>query len=279
MFEGLDSSFLLGVVSKVDKQSTHTVMDVTVVKAEGGPGEEDDTAVSGQSVKVGVRVKFFNLAEGDLNLDGYMPKVGGEFTGPVVINYEEDGYYSTPLEIIGDFNQSVLKFWSHGGIETTLKNFRDNELVTKAYVDGKTDNNAVTCEQVWNNASWNTDNMVDALVSQIKVHNDRTALVLNKNGIDTNLIVNWETKLAPYPSYLGIKIDEEIYFVEVEFTGKGGTNNRGYNFKILTHNLPDNVANGTAVGICASYTPEPLTVADYNNFMPDGGTVYRASKT
>ena len=83
MFEGLDSSFLLGVVSKVDKQSTHTVMDVTVVKAEGGPGEEDDTAVSGQSVKAGVRVKFFSMSEGELNLDGYMQTSGGTFTGLV----------------------------------------------------------------------------------------------------------------------------------------------------------------------------------------------------
>ena len=144
-----------------------------------------------------------------------------------------------------------------------IKTFRDNDLVTKKYVDGKTDREAVTCEQNWFNASWNIDNMVDALVSQIKVHNDRTALVLNKNGIDTTITKNWENELAPYPSYLGIKIDEEIHFVEVEFTGKGGTNNRGYNFKILAHNLPETVENDTVVGICASYTPEPLTVADY----------------
>ena len=201
----------------------------------------------------------------------FMPKTGGKFTGKVVIQYEEEGL-STPLEIIGDYKQSVLKFWSHGGIETTYKNFRDNDLVTKAYVDGKTDRDAVTCEQFWTNASWNTDNMVDALVSHIKVHTDRTALVLNKNGTDTNINKNWENELSPYPSYFGIKIGEEIYFVEVEFTGNGGTNNRGYNFKILSHNLPDNVADSTVVGICASYTPEPLTVADYQNFMPDGGT-------
>ena len=82
MFEGLDSSFLLGVVSKVDKQSSHTVIDVTVVKAEGGPGVED-TAVSGQSLREGVRVKFFSLSEADLNLNGYMQTSGGTFTGSV----------------------------------------------------------------------------------------------------------------------------------------------------------------------------------------------------
>ena len=83
MFEGLDSSFLLGVVETVTEGTTHTIVDVTVVKAEGGPGEEDDTAVSGQSVKAGVRVKFFSLAEGELNLDGYMQTSGGTFTGLV----------------------------------------------------------------------------------------------------------------------------------------------------------------------------------------------------
>ena len=206
------------------------------------------------------------------DLDKYMPKTGGKFTGKVKIDYHEDGYYSYPLEIIGDYGISVLKFWSHGGIETTYKNFEDNELVTKAYVDSKTDRDNVACEQFWNNASWDTNNMVDALVSQIKVHNDRTALVLNKNGTDTTITKDWENELAPYPSYFGIKIADEIYYVEVEFKGKGGTNNRGYNFKILSHNLPETVANGTVVGICTSYTPEPLTVADYDNFMPDGGT-------
>ena len=88
MFEGLDSSFLLGVVETVTKGSSHTVIDVTVVKAEGGPGDEDDTAVSGQSVRAGVRVKFFNLAEGELNLDGYMQTSGGTFTGDVIFTKE-----------------------------------------------------------------------------------------------------------------------------------------------------------------------------------------------
>jgi len=88
MFEGLDSSFLLGVVETVTKGSSHTVIDVTVVKAEGGPGDEDDTVVSGQSVRAGVRVKFFNLAEGELNLDGYMQTSGGTFTGDVIFTKE-----------------------------------------------------------------------------------------------------------------------------------------------------------------------------------------------
>ena len=201
----------------------------------------------------------------------FMPKTGGWFTGGIAINWKEPGYMIEPLVIYDNNDNKVIRMWNTGAIETSLKNFRDNDLVTKAYVDGKTDPTAVTCEQNWNNASWNTDNMVDALISQIKVHNDRTALVLNKNGTDTNIIMDWENELAPYPSYFGIKIDEEIYFVEVEFTGKGGQNNRGYNFKILNHNLPETVANDTVVGICAGYAPENLTVADYNNFMPNGG--------
>jgi hypothetical protein len=197
------------------------------------------------------------------DLGNYMPKAGGMFTGGVGISWKVPGAITESFTVIDNDNNKVVKILNNGSVQTTFKNFKDNDLVTKAYVDKKTDRTSVTCEQNWNNASWNIDNMVDALVSQIKVHNDRTALVLNKNGTDTNIIMDWEKELAPYPSYFGIKIDNKIHYVEVEFTGKGGSNNRGYNFKILDHNLPETVANDTVVGICANYTPDPLTVADY----------------
>ena len=80
MFNGLDSSFLLGVVETVTTGVTHTIIDVTVVKAEGGATELDATATS---LTDGVRVKFFNMTEGELSLDGYMQTSGGTFTGLV----------------------------------------------------------------------------------------------------------------------------------------------------------------------------------------------------
>ena len=62
MFEATDSSFFLGVVETVTKGVSHTVVDVTMVKAEGGPDVGDSS----------VRVKFFTLADAELELDGYI---------------------------------------------------------------------------------------------------------------------------------------------------------------------------------------------------------------
>ena len=83
LFEGLDSSFLFGQVETVTKQSDHTVINLTVIKAEGGPGLDTDSIVSDVSLREGIRVKFFNLSEGDIDLDGYMQTSGGVFTGLV----------------------------------------------------------------------------------------------------------------------------------------------------------------------------------------------------
>ena len=83
LFDGLDSSFLFGQVETVTKQSDHTVINLTVIKAEGGPGLDTDSIVSDVSLRAGIRVKFFNLSEGDIDLDGYMQTSGGVFTGDV----------------------------------------------------------------------------------------------------------------------------------------------------------------------------------------------------
>ena len=70
---------------------------------------------------------------GDINLD-YLPLTGGELTGALTIRKNTQ----VALEIIGDSNTSQIKFWSSGAI--ALQNytgFKDNELVTKKYVDDK----------------------------------------------------------------------------------------------------------------------------------------------
>ena len=64
MFEATNASFFLGVVETVTKGDSHTVIDVTMVKSEGGPKEGDSS----------VRVKFFILAETELELDGYITR-------------------------------------------------------------------------------------------------------------------------------------------------------------------------------------------------------------
>ena len=85
VFEALDSSFLLATVDTITKESGYTVMDLTVVKAEGQAGlpEEETPDVSAASSGEGIRVKFFTLADTEVDLDSLMPKAGGTFTGNV----------------------------------------------------------------------------------------------------------------------------------------------------------------------------------------------------
>ena len=149
MFNGLDSSFLLGVVETVTTGVTHTIIDVTVVKAEGGPTELDATATS---ITEGVRVKFFNVAEGELNLDGYMQTSGGTFTGKVEFNKpylnNQNGNGLTIKGAIGDDYSTTtvseqegdLLGVYHNGASTDAINYRgkitsNKNIVTKEYVD------------------------------------------------------------------------------------------------------------------------------------------------
>ena len=76
---------------------------------------------------------YVDNAVGDIDLD-YLPLTGGELTGALTIRKNAQ----VALEIIGDSNTSQIKFWSSGAI--ALQNytgFKDNELVTKKYVDDK----------------------------------------------------------------------------------------------------------------------------------------------
>ena len=75
-----------------------------------------------------------NIDIPDVDLSGYLPLTGGELTGALTIRKNTQ----VALEIIGDSNTSQIKFWSSGAI--ALQNytaFKDNELVTKKYVDDK----------------------------------------------------------------------------------------------------------------------------------------------
>lgn len=88
VFEALDSSYLLATVDTITKESGYTVMDLTVVKAEGEAGlsEEETPDISTSSSQEGIRVKFFTLADTGVDLDSLMPKSGGTFTGDVKID-------------------------------------------------------------------------------------------------------------------------------------------------------------------------------------------------
>ena len=106
----------------------------------------------------------------------------------------------------------------------------------------------------WVQSNWTVSNNVDAPVNACKVHVDRTAIVLNKDGFNKPDSVNWNKLLEPYPSNIGFEIDGEIYSLSVNFTGTGGQNGRGFNFAVLSHNLPDNIEDNAIVSIYSNYT-------------------------
>ena len=87
VFEGADSSFMLAEITEKTVNDTYTIFKVDVIKAEGGPGVEEvdpenpDVSVAGAPGVI--RVKFFTLADAEVDLDSLMPKSGGTFTGNV----------------------------------------------------------------------------------------------------------------------------------------------------------------------------------------------------
>ena len=90
-------------------------------------GTEDFHAVT----KAYVDNAVGNIDLGNLN---YLPITGGELTGALTIRKNTQ----VALDIIGDSNQSQIKFWSSGAIAIqNYTGFKDNELVTKKYVDDK----------------------------------------------------------------------------------------------------------------------------------------------
>ena len=65
-------------------------------------------------------------------ISGYVSKSGDEMSGQLIIKKPTE----VALDIIGDGNESQIKFWSSGAV--AIQNytaFKDNELVTKKYVD------------------------------------------------------------------------------------------------------------------------------------------------
>jgi len=62
----------------------------------------------------------------------YLPKSGGEIDGQLTIKKSRE----VALDIVGDGGNSQIKFWSSGAVALqNYTNFKDNELVTKKYVD------------------------------------------------------------------------------------------------------------------------------------------------
>ena len=79
---------------------------------------------------VGDAIDGIEFPEADLS--GYVSKSGDEMTGQLTIKKSNQ----VALDIVGDNNQSQIKFWSSGAIALErYTGFKDNELITKKYVD------------------------------------------------------------------------------------------------------------------------------------------------
>ena len=104
----------------------------------------------------------------------------------------------------------------------------------------------------WEDSNYESDTP-DVAVSGIKVHNSREKMCLNHDTIDSGRR-NWGELID---EYVGIEIDGEMYWAEVEFTGSSGQNSRSKNFKILAHSLPSPgvIAKSTEVKVFPNWNP------------------------
>ena len=78
--------------------------------------------------------KYVDDAVGNIDLHSlnYLPLTGGQLTGALTIQKGTQ----VALDIVGENNQSQIKFWSSGAVALqNYTSFKDNELVTKKYVD------------------------------------------------------------------------------------------------------------------------------------------------
>ena len=114
----------------------------------------------------------------------------------------------------------------------------------------------------WQDYSW-ADGNIDALGGTARVHPERTKMSLNHDTLD-NGRVNWATAFGDeYPVEIGIEVEGNTYRAVVNFTGTGGTNNRGKNFEIVESNLPDDVTRDAEVTFYDRYQAPDFDIADY----------------
>jgi len=101
-----------------------------------------------------------------------------------------------------------------------------------------------------------TSDTIDALVSTIRVHTDRTKMSLNWDTLDDGR-KDWENLIN---DSVGLEVDGTMYWAIVEYVGEAGQSGRGKNFNILEHNIPPagEIAENTVTGIYPNFEPSEL---------------------
>lgn len=196
--------------------------------------------------------ELYNSKASKEDLESAIPDLDGLVTTEEFDEHEKRNAASTVVleaEILKVASEVVLNYQDIERNQKAITNHDGRITQLEEEINGIEGNSGdIKGTQSWVNGTWDISNNVDANVKQCKVHTDRTAIVLNKDLIEQN-DNNWENILAPYPSELGLEIDGTIYGLVVEYQGRAGQNSRSHNFRILSHNLPDNVENQTIVGI------------------------------
>ena len=120
--------YILYVVTEIFDGAVNMLeANVSLKRRSGGDFAPDDE----------LEVRYYQINEQDIALeeldDRFVNVSGGDtMDGPLIINKPTE----VALDIIGDGGNSKVKFWSSGAIALQdYTSFKDNELVTKQYVD------------------------------------------------------------------------------------------------------------------------------------------------
>jgi len=120
VFEGADSSFMLAEVTKKTANGTYTVFEVNVIKAEGGPGIEEESEnpdVSNVGAPGVIRVKFFTMAATDIDLDSYATKKYVDAQNRILTS----GYNNSVIKWVSPQSLNIDEFASAVSAATTSK--------------------------------------------------------------------------------------------------------------------------------------------------------------
>jgi len=109
------------------------VNDLLEVKEDSVEYQKNRTSITQMSSKEIINAGILDNLMRDPSqygyLQAYLPLAGGNMTGKLNIN--------VPSQEALTINNDKVKFWSSGAVATSYTNFKDDEFVTKKYVDDR----------------------------------------------------------------------------------------------------------------------------------------------
>ena len=176
------------------------------------------------------------LSPSDGYLKDYLPLSGGQLTGGLTIKKSTQ----VALEIVGDNNQSQIKFWSSGAVALqNYTNFKDNELVTKKYVDDAvagSGNNQVAFTFIQSNEAPDSGNitgkfgLTDGNLNSVLDFDDAKIIWFSGTDFDGNKpFHSWDRDVSSYlPGPLYLLRNNEMQWLLQGGPGVGASVNLEY---------------------------------------------------